>query len=434
MKLRPFGRGIARFGLLTLTLAAGASVGVAAFARVQAVASRNPSSSDLGGRETFQTLSPEEVLKYSRDAGYITTRIRQLGEANRRCSIRHGQHRECREFRVQFEQGLARLGEELQSHGRHLLLFGEEIPETLRNARTAHREHRFEAAAMALEKLETYVRDGFMYAIGREGQNVWVERKVFLMHYSSTFEWPRVAFDRLVDVIRSYHDGSLEAFGELDAQAPAYQRALLIAQKLSRQAGFQLAEVHVIRTSKVNAYVLGKNVYVTQGILDFYRNDGDLGMVMGHEIGHIQLGHNRRKIIGQGLTAAAVYNPASYLTLTAAPKLVDWIRGFFGREPLNAQGTLGEQMGNALMSRRSKNYELEADAFGMKLSHETLGWEPTRAYVTFRRLYSLIDQNRIYNPVGDLLHQDIHPAYRTHPELDRRVEAASRVAEAIDQF
>lgn len=91
-------------------------------------------------------------------------------------------------------------------------------------------------------------------------------------------------------------------------------------------------------------------------------------------------------------------------------------------------------MGNALMSRRSKNYELEADAFGMKLSHETLGWEPTRAYVTFRRLYSLIDQNRIYNPVGDLLHQDIHPAYRTHPELSRRVEAASRVAEAIDQF
>ena len=55
--------------------------------------------------------------------------------------------------------------------------------------------------------------------------------------------------------------------------------------------------VRLAQTSTINAYADGKNITMTAGMMNFVRNDDELALIVGHELGHNTMGHIR-KIVG----------------------------------------------------------------------------------------------------------------------------------------
>jgi Zn-dependent protease with chaperone function len=384
-------------------------------------------------REAFQTMTSAEALRYSADAGYLTTRLNQLEERVHRCTIRKSQKRECGKFQKESIAGLKSLREELASKKRTVVAYGNELIDTLDQAQSQVIQKKYGASELSLQKAKTFIKEAFMFGIGKEAENVWTERKVFLMHYNSTWEWPNEGFERLIGVIQAYHDGSLQAFGEFNPEHAYSQRALRITKLLAQNSSFQLQEVHVIKTPLVNAYVLGGNVYLTQGIMDYYQNDGDLGLVLGHEMGHILLSHNKKKVAGQVVTGAGSLAVATLTAYGIPGKLLNGLRGLLGKEPIFEENPAG-RFNDRLMSKRSIKYELEADSFGLVLAKQTFpDWYPGRSVAVFRRLYDLIPLGKLFNPATALLHQEIKLSYRTHPHLEDREKNCARVTEELER-
>ena len=55
--------------------------------------------------------------------------------------------------------------------------------------------------------------------------------------------------------------------------------------------------VRLAQTSTINAYADGKNITMTAGMMNFVKNDDELALIIGHELGHNTMGHIR-KIVG----------------------------------------------------------------------------------------------------------------------------------------
>ena len=55
--------------------------------------------------------------------------------------------------------------------------------------------------------------------------------------------------------------------------------------------------VRLAQTSTINAYADGKNITMTAGMMNFVKNDDELALIVGHELGHNTMGHIR-KIVG----------------------------------------------------------------------------------------------------------------------------------------
>ena len=55
--------------------------------------------------------------------------------------------------------------------------------------------------------------------------------------------------------------------------------------------------VRLAQTSTINAYADGKNITMTAGMMNFVKNDNELALIVGHELGHNTMGHIR-KIVG----------------------------------------------------------------------------------------------------------------------------------------
>jgi predicted Zn-dependent protease len=58
---------------------------------------------------------------------------------------------------------------------------------------------------------------------------------------------------------------------------------------LSQKKSYQ---IYIIKTKILNAMIApGGNVFVTTGFLDFVKNDAELAVILGHELGHVENGH-----------------------------------------------------------------------------------------------------------------------------------------------
>jgi hypothetical protein len=55
--------------------------------------------------------------------------------------------------------------------------------------------------------------------------------------------------------------------------------------------------IRLSQTSTINAYADGKNITMTAGMMNFVKNDDELALIVGHELGHNTMGHIR-KIVG----------------------------------------------------------------------------------------------------------------------------------------
>lgn len=52
--------------------------------------------------------------------------------------------------------------------------------------------------------------------------------------------------------------------------------------------------VRLAQTSTINAYADGRNITMTTGMMNFVKNDDELALIVGHELGHNTMGHIRK--------------------------------------------------------------------------------------------------------------------------------------------
>ena len=52
--------------------------------------------------------------------------------------------------------------------------------------------------------------------------------------------------------------------------------------------------VRLTQTSTINAYADGRNITMTSGMMNFVKNDDELALIVGHELGHNTMGHIRK--------------------------------------------------------------------------------------------------------------------------------------------
>ncbi|MGQ0564745.1 MAG: M48 family metallopeptidase [Gemmobacter sp.] len=168
--------------------------------------------------------------------------------------------------------------------------------------------------------------------------------------------------------------------GILDRQSRPLDDADLLAltERLARAQGVDHLPVHVFEIPGVNGLAAPDGrIFLTRGFIDRYRAGAvsapELAGVIAHELGHVALGHARRRMIdvtGQN---------AVFVVLTA---LLARIVPFFGIWIANVVST-------ALAAGLSRRAEHEADAYASALLVKAgIGTGPQKSL--FRKLEGLV--------------------------------------------
>lgn len=146
----------------------------------------------------------------------------------------------------------------------------------------------------------------------------------------------------------------------------------------ARQGGSNINyAVHLLEDTAVNAYTFGGQIYITRAMLQKCAgNDGLLYAIIGHEIGHSEMGHIKQTL----------------QDLQISTKV-------FGEQ--GAQSFM--QIKNLLTASFNQRNELEADYYGINLTND-LGYDVCTAVAFWREMASA--ENR-YSQVEDF--------FRTHP-------------------
>jgi len=119
----------------------------------------------------------------------------------------------------------------------------------------------------------------------------------------------------------------------------------------------------------INAYANGRQVIVTRGFYKFVKTPEELGMAIGHEIGHNIMRHNKKKQGNRNLGALANY--ILYNTMKAA----DYRLPNFVYDGITMQA----------QRVNSVNFEREADYIGIYFA-ERAGYDTTDSIAFWRRM------------------------------------------------
>lgn len=205
-----------------------------------------------------------------------------------------------------------------------------------------------------------------------------------------------------------YHFSAWRTKRMLDAQSqpltdPAITR---LTDRMAQALDVPAIKVHVFEVEPVNGLAAPDGrIFLTRGFLNRKARGEvtaeELASVVAHELGHVALGHSRRRMIdftGQN----AVFVALTALLARIVPFIGPWIAGIIS---------------TALMARLSRRDEFEADAWAAALLIKSgIGTAPQKSL--FRKLSALTGAR------GDT------PAWLlSHPQTDRRI-AAIEAAEA----
>lgn len=153
--------------------------------------------------------------------------------------------------------------------------------------------------------------------------------------------------------------------------------------KLRRDPSGIKYNIYIVQSDMVNAFTLGGEIYVTNTLLDEAGSTDELACIIGHEIGHNELGHVGKKL-----------------------KEVEIAQGIFGDE---AGEAVAGFVGLLTMGFNQKN-EAESDLYGIDLALGG-GYDACRGIDFWDRLKSNEGEAN-----------DFENMFRSHPYSARRAE------------
>lgn len=181
---------------------------------------------------------------------------------------------------------------------------------------------------------------------------------------------------------------------ELDAKSTelADQKLRALAADMAKVVDLPHIKVHIYEIEPVNGLAAPDGrIFITRGFYDRYK-DGDvtaeeMASVIAHELGHVALGHSRRRMID--------FSGQNALRTALAMVLSRFIPG------------LGPRIANAamsmLMARLSRSDEYEADAYASALLVKIgVGTEPQKSL--FEKLPKLTGAHGASQPAWLLSH------------------------------
>ena len=171
--------------------------------------------------------------------------------------------------------------------------------------------------------------------------------------------------------------------------------------KLSLADGFPVVPITYEKSDSPNAWVRFKSdkkfsVHVTQGLMKILNSEEEIAGVLGHEIGHVRLGHYKKGIgrnVGWTLLGYAL-----------------------GRAGSIAQA-LGSVGMNLAESGFSRGQEVEADDYGTELLKKA-GYDP---YGLYNAMKAFKDNHYVTQPNG----------FNSHPPTARRLQHLREKAKTL---
>ena len=171
--------------------------------------------------------------------------------------------------------------------------------------------------------------------------------------------------------------------------------------KISKADGFKTVPITYEKDDSPNAWVKFKSqkdfsVHVTKGLMKILNTEEQIAGVLGHEIGHVKLGHYNKGVgraVGWTLLGIAL-GRAGGIAQTA--------------------GNLGMKLAESGFSR---GQEVDADDYGTELLKRA-GYDP---YGLYRAMKAFNDNNYVTQPNG----------FNSHPPTARRLKHLLDKAQAV---
>ena len=191
-----------------------------------------------------------------------------------------------------------------------------------------------------------------------------------------------------------YHFSAWRTARQLDAQStPLADRKLKdLTDRMAAALDLKQIHVHVYEIDPVNGLAAPDGrIFVTRGFLTKYQSGlvtaEEIASVIAHELGHVALGHSRRRMID--------FSGQNALRTALAMVLSRFIPGI--------GGILASAMTSLLAARLSRSDEYEADAYASALLIKSgIGTGPQKAL--FGKLEALTKSNAGAMPAWFLSH------------------------------
>ena len=167
-------------------------------------------------------------------------------------------------------------------------------------------------------------------------------------------------------------------------------------KRIAKADGFKEVPINYEENDATNAWVKFQNqnnysVHVTRGLMKILNTEEEIAGVLGHEIGHVRLGHYSR-----GVSRAVGWAIAG----TLLGRIGGW-----GGVAAQAAGQVGSKL---IESGFSREQEVEADDYGTELLKKA-GYDP---YGLYNAMKAFADNKFVTQPDG----------LNSHPPTERRLK------------
>lgn len=182
---------------------------------------------------------------------------------------------------------------------------------------------------------------------------------------------------------QQYHQllGQAQQKGVLNTDARAVQRVRAISSRIIPQtqvfrpdARNWKWEVNVISSDQINAFCMpGGKIAVFTGLINrLNATDGELAVVIGHEVAHALREHSREQVSQSAAAQAAIGIGSAIFGLEGAADLA------------------GVAYENLVATRFSRSHEIEADRIGLELAARA-GFDPRAGVTLWKKMLSASD-------------------------------------------
>ena len=226
---------------------------------------------------------------------------------------------------------------------------------------------------------------------------------------------------------------SVETHAAITGDVPLYDRPVLAAyiervgQRVVRSNGLTGSyRFFLLDDPEVNAFAVpGGLIYVDRGLLALLDSEDQLAAVLGHELGHLQLGHSSARERTRGGTSLLLNTASTGGTL-------------LGLLTFNPLLLAGSQFGEAytgtvvetLAAGFGREQELAADRFGATAAAKA-GYAPTAGSAAIGKLQAEAEYTRAQLLARGITPPPQHGIFASHPDNLARLQAMTTLSASL---